>query len=229
MITVVSSKIETKILLSETSPTYLIVENPREYFSVVENVINAFQSEESCFSFWDNEKQVLPSQVGEVLVNFFDFEFSDKKIINLLYKRLTQNYFESKLILDFNLLNSKLESFLLDLGQTVDFLLDYKELSLEDLLKASSVKPAVNYQNLLEKIICYINLFVSLKNVKFFVFIGLKQVLSDDDLVQLYKHCEFNQVSLLSIESAKRRDRLPNERIILITDDLCEIVENIKE
>ena len=110
--------------------------------------------------------------------------------------------------------------------QTVDFALDYSEICLEDLLKACNVKPLEIYQSFLEKIICYINIFTELKNIKFFVFIGIKDILSNEDLVALYKHCSLHKVGLLLLESYKKRELLPTERAIIITEDLCEIVEN---
>ena len=97
---------------------------------------------------------------------------------------------------------------------------------LEDLLKLCNVKPTKVYESFLEKLICYINIFTELKNIKFFIFIGLKDILSDENLILLYQHCALQKVGLLLIESSKKRNLLPMERAIIITDDLCEIVEN---
>lgn len=116
-----------------------------------------------------------------------------------------------------------------NLFDTVDFSLDYSEISLEDLLKACNVKPAKVYDSFLEKLICYINIFTELKSIRFFVFVGLKDILSDEDLLSLYNHCSLQKVELLLLESSKKRSLLSCERAIIITDDLCEIVENIKE
>lgn len=60
----------------------------------------------------------------------------------------------------------------------------------------------------------------------FFVFVNLKSVLSDEKLLQVYAHCRREQVGLLLIESGKQRPLLPNERAVIITEDLCEILEN---
>ena len=83
-----------------------------------------------------------------------------------------------------------------------------------------------NYDSLEEKIICYINVLIELKKCDFFVFVNLKSVLSDEKLLQVYAHCRREQVGLLLIESGKQRPLLPNERAVIITEDLCEILEN---
>ena len=45
----------------------------------------------------------------------------------------------------------------------------------------------------------------------------------------MYKHCEMQKVALFLVEGTIVKDRLPMERKIIITDDLCEIVANIEE
>ena len=151
---------------------------------------------------------------------------ADKKIINLLYKRLQSNFLEGSFQADFNLINAKICNFLSDLCSTVDFSLDFDELTIENLIKTCSVKPSAVYNSLLEKIICFINIFTSLKNISFFVFVDIKSVLSDDELQKLYKHCVLHKIALFLIESSKKRSSLVEEKAIIITDDLCEIVEN---
>ena len=229
MINVVNTKIETPINLTNEKPALLIVENPHEYFNFVVQMLKAMQGEMSEFTFWEGQTALSPLKCGEIIQSCFSFDFTDKKIINLLYKKLQSNFQEGEFILQLNKINSLLSIFLQDLCQTVDFAIDFSETTVEDILKTCSVKPACNYDGLLEKIICYVNMFIQLKNIKFFVFVGLKDVLSDEDLEELYKHCELQKVSLLLIESGKKRPLLCREQAIIITEDLCEILENYTE
>ena len=222
-------KIETPIELNSNSPIVLIEENPREFYNVVGDFLKAFDGEESEFSFWDGDKSIEPSKCGEMLNNLFTFEFADKKIVNLLYKTLQNNFLDGEFLVQFSAINTEIAIFLEKLSATVDFSLDYDELSLENLFKSCSLKPSKTYDSLLEKIICYINIFVSLKNISFFVFVDLKSVLSKEELCTLYQHCELQQVSLLLIESTQNRNKVPTERTIIITDDLCELTEGFVE
>ena len=226
MITVANANIETPIELTPENPVVLVEENPSEFYKAVSSLINAFSDEDSEFTFWKGDEQISPSKHGEILTNTFGFDFADKKIINLLYKRLQSNFLEGSFQADFNLINAKICNFLSDLCSTVDFSLDFDELTIENLLKTCSVKPSAVYNSLLEKIICFINIFTSLKNISFFVFVDIKSVLSDDKLQKLYKHCSLHKIALFLIESSKKRSFLAEEKAIIITDDLCEIVEN---
>lgn len=228
MILVAHPNIETKIEISPEYVSVLIVENPHEYFNNVLEMQKAMGGELSEFTFWERETQLQPSKIGELLLNVFSFELTDKRIQSLLYKKLQNNYLDGEFIVGLNKINAQVGAFLQSLCQTVDFSLDYSELNLEALLKACEVKPSKTYQSYLEKLICYINIYIELKNIELFVFIGLKDVLSDDDLTILYKHCALRKVGLLLLESSKKRSLLQEERAVIITEDLCEIVENFK-
>lgn len=218
--------IETQIELDEARPVVFCIENPKEYYKTVKEFIAAFNGEASDFTFWDGDGQVGAGKAGELLTDLFTFEFTDKKIITLLYKRLLCNFSEGSLIFKFQETKAEIDKFLIELCETENFALEYGEITLDALLKSYNVKPAENYQTLLEKIICYINIFTELKGICFFAFVGLKSVLSDDDLRLLYRHCRLHKLSLLLIECSKVRPILPEEKAIIITEDLCEIVEN---
>lgn len=229
MISISYPYLETKIVLDTNSPFVLKIENPHEFFKVVNELSEAFYGRNSLFSFWDDDKELKIDNVGELLLNNFEINFSGKKIVNLLYKKLQQIYFNGENIVKFNEINASVGKFLQDLFMSVDLSIDYDELGFEELLKSCCVKPSETYESLLEKIICYINIFVELKNINVFVFVNLKSVFSDEDLAALYRHCALQKVSLLLVESENGRPFLEDERGIIITEDLCEIVANMKK
>lgn len=229
MIKAVYSKIENAMPLSPDSPVLLISESPREYCNMVEQLINCFNGDQSQFSFFCEHNEISPEKYGELLVELFSFDYINKKIINLLYKKLQADYFNGDHIIKLNQINGEIVGFLSNLCAELDFSVEYDELSIENLLKTCSVRPVRQYESFLEKIICYINIYVSLKNINFFVFVGLKPLLSDCELEKLYKHCAFNKISLLLIESYKVRPLLKCERAIIITEDLCELVEQFEQ
>lgn len=229
MIKISHKDIETKSFLDYSSPLVLSVENPNAYFYFVKNLTAAFNGEESEFSFWEDSSQVLPEKKGEIIISPFYFEATDKKVVNLLREKLKNKYQNGDFIVSLNEINAKLEKFLYELCSTVDFSIDFNCLGIEELLKACSVKPSVLFDSFLEKLICYINVFIELKSISFIVLVGFKSVLSETDLLSLYKHCEMHKVALFLVEGAIVKDRLSAERQIIITEDLCEIVANIEE
>lgn len=228
MIRVSNIKIETPILLNTNSPFLLYIENPTEYCKTIQDLRGAFDGGESEFSFWEKDEMFSPEKKGEIILSPFFFELADKKIINLLHKRLNDEFLNGDNIIRFNEIIAKAENLFYNIFTAVDFSLEFEELQFANLLKVCSVKPTCEFETMLEKVIGYINAYIELKNVSFFVLVGIKTVLANAEIEQLYKHCALRKVELLIIESGSPKKIADNERVVIITDDLCEIVANIE-
>lgn len=220
--------LENHLLISDDYVQLLIVESPSEFYNMVADLNGQFEGNEGQFVFSHDGKIVSAEKKGAILSNLFDFDLNDRKLLSLLHKRLETIALGEKIV-QFHELTAKTVLFLEELSFSSPFALDYAEPQLLDYLKAAGVRFETQYQSLEEKIVCYINAFIELKGCEFFVFVNLKSVLSDEKLKQLYAHCRREQVGLLLVEDSKRRPLLDDEKAIIITDDLCEILENYEE
>lgn len=229
MITAANGRLENSILLRETNPFVLVIENPQEYYRTTRAIIDVLNGDISDFSFWKGNTQIDAAKTGEIVSDIFSFDFADKKIVTLLHKKLVANYLDGDFLPEYNRITVETTMFLDRLCLTVDFALDSDEMTIEELLKVCSVKPAKTYDSLLEKIVCYVNILTELKHVAFFVFVGLKSVLTDEELKMLYKHCRMQKISLLLLESRDKCPRMEEETTLIVTQDLCEIVANYPE
>lgn len=220
--------LESLITISDDYVQLLIIENPTEFYNMVSDLDRQFDGQEGKFVFSIDGQIVPAGKYGAMLSDLFHFDLNDKKLLALLYKRLESAAFADK-ILFFNDLTAKVVAFLEEMSFAVPFALEYDEPQPSDYLKASGLKFAKVYDTLEEKIVCYINALIELKQCEFFVFVNLKSVLSDEKIEQIYLHCRAEQVGLLLIEDGKRRKLLPCEKAVIITEDLCEILENYDE
>lgn len=220
--------LETALTISPDAVQVLIIENPDEFYFTVESLDKQLNEGDGEFVFTKNGESFSPSKSGIMLCDLFHFDLNDKKILNLLYKKLETNVFGEKLPY-FYKTNSINTAFIEDIAYTVPFLLEYDEPQPLDYFKALNLKFAKTYTSLEEKIICYVNALIELKKCEFFIFVNLKSVLSDEKLLQFYNHCQKEQVGILLIESKKQRNSLPSEKTIIITNDLCEILENYSD
>lgn len=229
MIRISHKNIETPIYPDSQAPLILSVENSTEYYRFAAQLKAAFSGEESEFSFWDGDRAIAPERYGELVLSPFYFDAADKRITNLLHKKLTAEYHDGAYITEFNAILAKIEKFLFDLCMTVDFATGLDALSLEGLLKACNVRPSNTFDSLIEKLICYINVLIELKSLSFFVLVGFCDVLSEEELSALYRHCSLMKVGLVLLERGRMQEHAGKEKRIIITEDLCEIVENMPE
>ena len=220
--------LDTPIVITEESVNLLIVENPTEFYNMVSDLDGQFDGREGVFVF-SMDGQIVPvGKYGAMISDLFHFDLNDKKLLTILYKRLEGVAFAEK-IANFNTLTAKLVELLEELSFATPFALEYDEPQPSDYLKTAGLKFAKVYDTFEEKLVCYINALIELKQCEFFVFVNLKSVLSDEKLAQIYAHCRSEQVGLLLIEDGKRRQLLSCEKAVIITEDLCEILENYEE
>ena len=220
--------LETQLTISDEYVQLLIIENPTEFYNMVSDLDGQFDGRDGMFVFSGGGQLVSAEKYGAMITDLFHFDLNDKKLLALLYKRLESVVLEDK-ILYFNDLTAKAVTLLEEASFSVPFALEYDEPQPSDYLKASGLRFAKTHDTFEEKLVCYINALIELKQCEFFVFVNLKSVLSDEKLEQIYAHCRAEQVGLLLIEGGKRRKLLPCEKAVVITEDLCEILENYDE
>lgn len=217
--------LDSPLTLTEECVQLLVVENPDEFYATVAMLDKQLDGEEGEYVFSRNGETINPNKFGAMVCDLFHFDLNDKKILNLLHKKLEATAF-GELLPKFHELSAQTVRFMEELAYGVPFSLDYEEPQPIDYLKATGIRFSKSYQSLEEKLICYINALIELKRCEFFVFVNLKSVLSDKKLLQLYEHCRKEQVGLLLVENKKQRALLPCEKAVIITEDLCEILEN---
>lgn len=220
------ASLETPLILSCGRVQLLIIENPHEFFKFVDMFDKSIGGEESGLSFLRDGKQISAETEGCIICDPFHFDLNDKKVLNLLFKNLAAVCRYGNAQFGLSSVNTAIAQLYADLFDSLPFSLTYGEATIENLFKCTDLHFEKTYDTLLEKIICYINALVELKHCKFFVFINIKTVLCDNDLKLLYHHCALEKVGLLLIEHSKVRPLLAEERAIIITEDLCEILEN---
>lgn len=218
--------LETPLILSSEYVQLLIVEAPQEFYRFVYALDAQIGGGEGEFFFLRDDKPVSAEKEGGIIADLFHFDLNDKRGLNALTKRLAETCRYGELQYHFSEIGANAQKFLYELFDELPFALTIDELTIEDLLKCANVRFEKTYDSLLEKIVCYINAMVELRRCRFFVFVNLKSVLSDEDLHALYHHCAMEKIGLLLLESGKLRPLLPEEKAVIVTEDLCEILEN---
>ncbi|MGN1417706.1 MAG: type II-A CRISPR-associated protein Csn2 [Acutalibacteraceae bacterium] len=102
------------------------------------------------------------------------------------------------------------------------------EIVLQDIFKMQNIRPVTDSSNLLESVYEYIVLMKKYTTVECFVIIGLHQNFSSAELEVFYKEITDRQIRLLVVESTTDFERLSVEKLIIIDEDLCEIVEEMR-
>ena len=135
----VDSKLNLSIEMSENVVNVLVVENKITLSYVIENIWKQCNGQEGDFVLSEN-KMIKIDKEMEVIINPFDLNFNNKKIISALYSNLSEK--ANELIEEKAELNSKIINFLdkIILSESyagIEFALDF---SWNDLFKMYNIK-----------------------------------------------------------------------------------------
>lgn len=200
----------------------LIIENSKEFYNMVNDLILQTNGEAGEFVLGDGASLLSIEKEIFIMHNFFEFDLNSKKIENAINNQIltlinSNDYFE--------ILGEINEKFI-ELNEKIKNELDYdvsydEDLGAEKLIKLAKFK--INLENeLLNKIISYLEISLNLKRFRVIIFVGLSNVLSESDLNQLLKQLEYLDLNVLLIETYKKYAYLDFEKTI-IDEDLCVI------
>jgi len=216
--------IEQHIVLNENIINVLVVENSRLLSELIIDLKNQTEGKDGKFVL-SNDGNIKHISKNVVLVlNIFSIDINERKILNKLYQQLQEISVNEKYYLDTINLKATISKFIISLEEDLTFDIDYEqEFSMVSLFKASNVKIYTENSSIIENIIEYIKVIEELINDKLFIFINLKSFLSNDDIQELYKFVCYNKTNILLLENKKYNKEFPEEKVIIIDNDLCEI------
>lgn len=205
---------------------YLVIENPTEFYKKAKELKEQSEGETGGFLLIKDDIELNFSKIVSVITDVLSIDMNDKKVQNALYKRLEGDFNKSNLIVDINKANSVIENILSKLFDNISIALSTTQPQIIDYIKAFDVKVEKTYDCFIEKIICYVNLLVELKGIKLLIFINARGYFSDEDIRNLFEHCEREQLYILFVESKLPKKMQEFEVATVITEDLCEILVN---
>lgn len=223
------SNFENFIELNCDKVNFLIIENKHKLWRYLSELNNAIDGEITDFILVDdkfNDQQISKNCVLET--DLVKLTMNSKKITTSLFKKSSALMFDIENEFEFKSLMKKLYVFChrigVDVGYDVVLDEDYDPIKV---LKLFAMQIKEKYDTILEKLIVYINLHIELLGIKIFIFSFLTKFLAKEEMIQLFKHCELCEVSMLIIEDKMLSDEYLKDfksDVLVIDNDLCEIL-----
>lgn len=217
----VHSNISRHIDFEKTEIYQLVIENANEFYKLTKEIISQCNGENGEWVL----SETFPIELNKnalIMYNFYDLSCNNKKTENLLKTQILKLANEVDFVETLSNINKALIEFNDLIVENIDFNLETKsEYSFEELLKFIKFSFSEE-ENLLEKIVSYINVHSKLSKIKLVIFIGLSAYLNEEEIKNLTKDIVYKDLRVLFIES-KERQKLEDEIKIIIDKDLCEI------
>lgn len=196
------------------------IENKKYFYRIINNLLSI--NNEILF-FNDNIEEINLTNKINIIIDYFNIDFNDKKYQNSINKLLLDHIKEDnikninneykKLIISLKKIISKI-----DLPITIN-----DELDINSLLKICKI--SINCkQEILEKLLLLIDLEKQFNINKLLIFINIKQYLTKEELKELYKYSIYNNIKILLIDSQCYGTCNEFEKKLIITENLEEYV-----
>lgn len=163
-----------------------------------------------------------------IVFDIFNIDFNSKKVLTKLYTNIAKNVDNSddfeleKLIFEFrNLLVKEINEFPFEFTMKTD-------INVEEVLKMFSLKIDENcYIEVTEKIEFLIDVINELKLAKILVVPNLKDFLTNEELVEIYKYAKYNDIHLLIIQNYIEKNLLEYEKKNIIDSEFDDFIKKM--
>lgn len=216
--------LESDIDLEKCCINVIEVEN-KSYFYRMVNGLNLLSLGEPIeeINFYDDLGECYIAGKINIVTDYFDFDFNEKKYSSNLVKIINKEITE----IDENALSNiykKMQSLYNKVLINIDLPLSSKQEFTTDaifkMLKISIDKK----EKLLENLLLLLDLEKNFNIDKLVVFVNLKQYLSKEDLIEVYKYSIYNNVTILLIDSQTYGPTISYEKKLIIDETLDEFV-----
>lgn len=200
------------------------VENKKYFFRIINNLFltNVEYNDEILF-FDDNYKEINLTNKMNIVIDYFNIDFNNKKYLTETYKLVSEQLTEEnrkKINNEYRKIVSSLKTILnkIDIPITINEELDIT--SLQKIFKLS----INNKDEIIEKLLLLIDIEKIFHINKLLIFVNLKQYLSKEELKELYKYSIYNNVKILLIDSECYGTCNEFEKKLIIDENLEEFV-----
>ena len=216
------NELNLEINFQENIFNVLVIENKELYSDFFRNLFVECNGGDGSVFISDHGNDINISKNVEFIVNPYDLDFNNRKIINALYSEL-DNIAVEEMMEQTSELNVKEINYIDELINKVPYDLTYDiKPDVTGLLKLYGVKVNDDSDSLLERIENYIRVVHQIINTSFVVFSNIKLFMSKEEIDELYKFCEYEKVYLLLLEGTKSEKQY-NETITIVDQDKCII------
>lgn len=210
------------ISIEEGESFELIIENQKLFRELVEDIKIQIAGEKGSTVLSSNDVPISVRKNIELIETGALFDINTKSLLNKVYTSLEtaaldeDHYFRSQELM------ANIERYMNELGDVLEFDLDYNKLSIDSIIKAVSPRLSVCYNSPLEAIIDYMNIICRLDKNKLFVFVNIRSYFDDSEITRFVQTISAKGMMALIIESIER-NKIEGTKKIVVDSDLCEI------
>lgn len=212
-----------KVELKENIISVIILEDITLRLSLIDELYLQLTGKDGNWILVENEKNYELSKYIELILEPFSLQLNNKKLKTKLYNEIgtiANDYFYSQGLELYSYICAYLENLL----EKIPYPVKYKdEWNILELLKLYNIEIDEECNDICEKLFNYIKLMNQVCGIRIFIIVNLKQYLTENQLLELYKFIRYSKIQLVLIEFNMYNKKIGSEEIYILDKDDCII------
>lgn len=212
-----------EIELKENMVSVIVLENVADRLPFVEELHSQVLGKEGNWMLVENEKNYELSKKVEMILEPFSLELNNKKAKTKLYQDIKTIAQDDFFLQGFEL-HSHICNYLENLLGKIPYPVKYEEeWNIQEILKAYGVELEEEADSICEKLFHYIKMMNQVCGISIFITVNLKQYLTENQIIELYKLAKYSKIQLVLIEFNLSSEKIECEDIFILDKDRCII------
>ena len=222
---IINKNWQRKIEIEDNIIYTLVFENKKYYRENIIELINQHKGNEGSYILSNDNKEISFDKNSYIITDIFNIDINNKKVLSKIYSSLLKEIVED--ISSYNELSTNIRVYFEKLIFNSSLEIEQgEEIDMSSLLKLGDFKIHVENDDILEKFLKFLKVLSELCSYKIIFVVGLHNVFTKDEVIEIYKEVCLNKINIINIEYQQFKN-LSNEHykeIVYIFDsDNCEI------
>lgn len=211
-----------QIVFQENEIAQLILEEPGFFWKTVNQLKRQIESGEGEFILSTDTIQKI-DKCCDMVIDYTAIDVNHRKVLSALYQELKENANDDELYQKTNALTTAVVQYMDSLTGEIEIPLRWNlDVDLGDLFKSMELRIEPEGLSFAEQLLQYMEVMKEYCDVQLFIFVNLKDFVSEEELQRLYQDIFYRKLRVLLIESSSKYS-LQGEKTWVIDKDLCEI------
>lgn len=208
--------------MTESYINVLVVENQNLLYEILTDLYRQCQGFDGGSVLSENDTPVVISKRVELIDHYVPFDLNNRQLLNRIGMAIEKDAMNGERYLEVRSLLAEVERLLMELSFEYPCDVDFSEITLGSLIKASGMKIRSDSVSLGETIINYMELVCEFIADKLFITVNLRDFLSDDEANLFMQTVLSHGYKCFMIESHEH-SRTEYEKRYIVDQDSCEI------
>lgn len=212
--------LDVKMRLDIEKTNYLIIESPKLYREVVQNLQKSVDEDNEEWIFSDDGKILKKAAVLEVIDSVLCLDFDNRKIQNAIVEQAYKIAVDERHFEESRKLISNIEAYMYELDYELEYEIEINEIDLKNIIKFG-IGGIDKKENMLERLDDYIKISSRVLHKKVLVLFGITGWFAADEWQQIQRAATYEEIYLLCIDN---KDVLGENNKIVIDLDGCRVI-----